>query len=131
MELELDVEIESIIEKGGATLKPTIRDYAILEDANLKTGYAVSLDKKGMTTYELNSIIIQAYVSTYARLLSNNPNAYVGLWFEKKTGLWYLDITLVYPSIYNALDTAHQENQKAIYSFQNQASLDAYTLKEV
>jgi hypothetical protein len=61
--------------------------------------------------------------------LEEQPHARVGIWRDGDA--WYLDISHIYTNIYNALDDAKQQKQKAIYDFSRKVSLDVNTLEVI
>jgi hypothetical protein len=123
---------KEVLVNGGATLDVVVHDDKVQYVRNMyyKTGYAVSikgheLRVQGKITKEL----FKAYVNMHKTLLQASPEAHVGLW--NNGGYWYLDISLVFNNIYNAVDAANFHNQLAIYSFSTGESLNRYNLEVI
>lgn len=131
-------EWQDVVFSQGATLKVGVwnNDILSVERMDYNSGYAVSIKRYELTTYTISPELVTAYIRLHAKDLQDNPNYHVGLWCNKDEtdgvrGVckWYLDISVVYDSIYNAIDTAHMEKQLAIYDFKRQESIDVYTLQ--
>ena len=121
-----------IVENEGATLDVVVYDGKIVSITNkeYQSGYAASI-KGHELKYQrsINNNILLGYIESNMRELDEQPHARIGIWFDGKA--WYLDISHVYSSIYNALDDAKQQEQKAIYDFKRKVSLDVNTLEVI
>lgn len=99
----------AIIENGGITL-----DTRTLENANLKTGYMVSL-----SGYEIITTIDNLTINTllaHAKI-AHALGGYVGLWLDNDN--LYIDISLNIKSLRKSLRVAKLHNQLAIYDIEN------------
>jgi hypothetical protein len=120
----------TIIEKHGATLDVIVYNGKVMSITNkeYQSGYAASIQGHELKYQRgLNNDILIGYIKSNMTELDEQPHAKVGIWFDGKA--WYLDISHVYTSIYNALDDARQQNQKSIYDFSRKVSLDVNTLE--
>ena len=99
----------AIIENGGVTL-----DAKTLENANLKTGYMVSLSGYEVIT-TIDNLTINALIA-HARI-AHAIGGYVGLWLSK--GKLYIDVSINENNLLKALQMGYRENQLAIYDIEN------------
>ena len=122
----------NIIENKGATLDVVVYNNEVISITNkeYKNGYAASI-KGHELKYQrsINNDILLGYIKSNMRELDEQPQSRIGIWIDN--GVWYLDISHVYTSIYNALDDAKQQEQKAIYDFARKVSLDVNTLEVI
>ena len=99
----------AIIQNGGITLEPKT-----LENANLKTGYMVSLAGYEVIT-TIDDLTTNALLA-HARI-AHSLGGYVGLWLDKDN--LYIDISLNIKSLKEGLKVAKLHNQLAIYDIEN------------
>lgn len=99
----------AIIENGGITL-----DAKTLEDANLKSGYMVSLAGYEIIT-TVNELTTNALLA-HARM-AHALGGFVGLWLD--TDKLYIDISINEKDRQKALKTGKFNNQLAIYDVEN------------
>ena len=123
---------EEIALAGGATLDAVYHEGQRIGNVNnmkYASGYAVSIKGYELVTHKLTIELLDAYIEMYKEFLENNPAARVGVWFNLKDGKIYLDISKVYQNIYNALDEAAANKQKAIYDFARGVSINRLTME--
>jgi len=122
----------NIIENKGATLDVVVYNNEVISITNkeYKNGYAASI-KGHELKYQrsINNDILLGYIKSNMRELDEQPQSRIGIWIDN--GVWYLDISHIYTNIYNALDDAKQQEQKAIYDFARKVSLDVNTLEVI
>ena len=99
----------AIIENGGITLEPKT-----LNNANLKTGYMVSLKGYEIIT-TIDDLTINALIA-HARI-AHALGGYIGLWLSK--GKLYIDVSINENNLLKALQLGYRENQFAIYDIVN------------
>ena len=122
----------TIIERHGATLDVIVHDGKIVSIMNkeYQSGYAASIQGHELRYQRgLNNDILMGYIKSNMLELEEQPHARVGIWRDGDA--WYLDISHIYTNIYNALDDAKQQKQKAIYDFSRKVSLDVNTLEVI
>lgn len=123
---------KEIIEKKGATLSVIVLQGEIwnITNKDYQSGYAASI-KGHELRYErmINNDILIGYIKSNMVELDEQPQSHVGIWFDGTA--WYLDISHVYTNVYNALDDARQQEQRAIYDFRRKVSLDINTLEVI
>ena len=81
------------------------------EKLNLKKGYAVSLTNNKAKNINL---LIENVLN-----LNEKLNFNIGGWFDKENLNYFLDLTIIEPSLIVAESIAKEFNQKAIFDFQN------------
>lgn len=77
-------------------------------------GVAVSITDNPITWKQLNPSFIKR-LRHASRLLNN---AYVGSWYDRERKRVCVDITLIYPTLKEALPVARKHRQKAVYDFE-------------
>jgi hypothetical protein len=111
MELKTFEQIRAhVIKHGGLTL--SLRDGQIPEH---KTGYYVSL-KNGLIiqSIALSVTVIHDFIIDHLWIL-NLSGFFLGIWYDKKTSLVYIDVTKWIREKSRALSFGYDNNQKAIY----------------
>ena len=121
-----------IVEDRGATLDVVVYNNEVISITNkeYKGGWAASI-KGHELRYQrsINNDILLGYIKSNMRELDEQPQSRIGIWIDN--GVWYLDISHAYNNLYNALDDARQQEQKAIYDFARKASIDVNTLEVI
>lgn len=124
-----DLYNKSILNRGLSVYimysKKTIISYSI---PNYKSGYIVSNDKYTQKIpfgfYEPKDL--ENYAKKYRALLDGGYYM-LGVWIND--GVVYLDISMYFNYVYNAIDYLNANNQKAFYDIKQNASFDAYLNK--
>lgn len=106
--------INEIIKNGGATLDVNFNDF------NVSTGYMVSLYSYEVKI-DINDIEAIKKEIENKKEEAKKRNAYIGLWVEN--GLVYLDISKHIIDYNEALETARNNEQMAIYDLKNDKSI--------
>lgn len=117
------MNIKNILNKNkeGATLDPLT-----LKNVNFSNGYAVSITDNAIKSIDskvqkdLQDLINS--INTIAKKINLNKY-YIGYWYDKKTGVGYLDITVHISDKKTAVKMARLHNQKAIFNFKTLDSL--------
>jgi hypothetical protein len=123
---------KEVVLNGGATLDVVVWAGKVKSVTNMKykSGYAVSIKGHELRIQgKISKELFKAYVNLHKTLLEASAEAHVGLW--NNAGYWYMDISLVYNSIYNAIDAANMHEQIAIYSFSTGESLNKNNLEVI
>ncbi|MFC0433386.1 hypothetical protein [Kutzneria buriramensis] len=96
---------------GGFTIAPTTC-------ATITTGYAVSVhpEHEKIITRRVTALDLHHYVSTVRDALAL-PGRVFGGWRDPDTGSIYLDVSMVTPSLAEALELALRYDQLAVYDF--------------
>lgn len=96
---------------GGFTIAPTTC-------SKVTTGYAVSThpEHEKIINRRVTALDLHHYVST-ARDALALPGRVFGGWRDPDTGSIYLDVSVVTPSLSEALELADRHRQLAIYDF--------------
>ncbi len=100
----------------GVTLTPTLEPYAP------STGYAVAYTDNAVLNIEqldeqaLNAEL--AHLHDIARKVQLS-SYYIGYWLDRKTGIGYLDLSVIVDDVDTALYLAKLHNQKAVFNFSN------------
>ena len=98
------------LEAGGFTYNP-------IHDDSPEAGYALSIypeAEKALNVADLSvEVIFQYLVSNRARF--EDPETYVGGWFDRENGIVYLDISVVVRDLERAMRLAKKHNQEGIY----------------
>jgi len=114
MELK-EIVYKHIRETGGATVSSKGKLYT------LKRGYAVGV-APDYTTEAWDYWIradINSFFNRVLPILCADPRNHMGIWIDNSDGKMYLDVSRIYDDLQEALDTAKQYGQKAIYDFKN------------
>lgn len=81
------------------------------------TGYAVGVRGKEKTFnswFEFNNLDVLQYIRDHHSYLSKE-GAYLDSWYDKETGKIHLDISIVYPTKFEAKTEAKKNSQIAIF----------------
>ena len=106
--------IKEILKNGGATLDYNYNNF------NANVGYMVSLDGYE-AKIDINNIeAIKKEIET-KKEIAQKVNGYVGLWTD--SGLMYVDISKYIIDYNEALETARNNKQLAIYDLKNDKSI--------
>jgi hypothetical protein len=108
-----------VLKNGGATIQLGYSSY----DSNCqalyfiteKNGYAVSIKGAEKIVNDLTIETINNYINSNYEILTNGHGYFLGIWIHN--GKIYLDITMIFSSIYNAIDSANMNNQIEYYDF--------------
>ena len=107
-----------IIKNGGLTINKE------LKNANLKSGFMVSIMGYEFITKDYNKMIDK--IIEYKKILDNfnNDNYYIGVWIDKKDNdKIYIDISKNMLNFRDAEKTARKNLQKAIYNIKDNKSI--------
>jgi hypothetical protein len=96
-------------ESPGATVNPRTGE-------NVTSGYAVSPHKNREAVLSRRPTFddIQKYMEDNADIFANE-NAHFGLWLDEDTGQWFMDVTEVRPTLWEAATLGYDNAQKAIF----------------
>lgn len=107
-----------IIKNEGLTINKE------LKNANLKSGFMVSIMGYEFITKDYNKMIDK--IIEYKKILDNfnNDNYFIGVWIDKKDNdKIYIDISKKILNIRDAEKTARKNLQKAIYNIKDNKSI--------
>jgi len=111
--------MQYLLNNGGATIELGYSSFdkncQALYFIQPKTGYAVSIKNAEQITDNLTIETLNAYISKNHNLLTSGNGYYLGIWIDN--GKFYLDISRIYQSIYNAIDECNFNNQIEYYDF--------------
>lgn len=95
---------------------------AELKNANLKSGFMVSLMGYEFITYNIDEAIKKSV--EYKDIIKNKNNYYIGFWIdEEDNNKIYVDISKNIPNKRDAEKTAKKNMQKAIYNIKDNKSI--------
>lgn len=103
---------QEILINGGIT-------YDTATGEQPEHGYACSIDKSREYSVRAEAFVPSTLLNwIYDNLdLLSHPNTYLGAWIED--GVVYLDVSVVLPTLEQALECARQHNQRSVYSLHN------------
>ena len=93
--------------KGGATLRPENLAKVIFP-----AGYMV-----GITNNEVNPENIKAELLRVAEAARRVKNAFVGVWFDEVTGVWFVDVSIFVADQGKAIRLGAHYQQQAIFNW--------------
>jgi hypothetical protein len=104
-----------------------LKQAVYLEFMNHNGGYIVGYSGgdivEKLTLENINKFIMKNY-----ERISNGTN-YLGLWLNPENNMVYIDASIHFDSIYNALDMAKFNNQSHIFDCKAQKSMNVITLQ--
>lgn len=108
--------VDDLIQNGGSSLTLTGEKPA--------GGFMVSLPDSELRVrgYPSSALVAQWIRDNGVRLFG--PDRYLGAWFDEKTGHTYLDVSLNIQDLTEAVNTARQAQQLALYDVANGRSID-------
>lgn len=105
-----------IIKNGGLTITKE------LKNANLKSGFMVSISGYEFTSYNINDIMKK--MIEYKEVIKDLKNYYIGVWIDTENdNLIYLDISKNIAKSRDAITEAKRNYQKAIYNIKDNKSI--------
>lgn len=116
--MSLETLKNEIIKNEGLTINKE------LKNANLKSGFMVSIMGYEFITKDYNKMIDK--IKEYKKILDNfnNDNYFIGVWIDKKDNdKIYIDISKNISSRRDAEKTAKKNLQKAIYDIKHNKSI--------
>lgn len=112
-----------IIKNEGITL-----DIDKLQNTNIKNGFIVSIIDFEYKTKNIDEVInkITSYIDIINTLKSKEKTKktyFVGVWYNKDDGFYYLDISKHFEKLRDAKTFGEANKQKAIYSLKDNKSI--------
>lgn len=105
-----------ILENSGGTYN------ANLKNANLKSGYMVSIEGYEYITQDINDAIKK--MVEYSKIIENKQAYFVGAWVDTQDNdKIYIDISKHVKSKQKAQETGRKNKQKAYYDIKNNKSI--------
>ena len=104
--------LKQILNNGGATLNKQQKQV------NFKKGYQVSKKDCYILSIDNTNLILQA-VNNLQKTI--NKNEFVGIWVDK--GLVYIDISIKFYDLKNAIEYGKALNQISIFNWSNKTCI--------